>query len=97
MISRELEAVEAGDSDSSRISEPFPMSLESSTLVQNQNGRGQGEQELQRKLRSIKLSKSPSKRRSKHRSNDASADNLQASLLFIFNLALGFNALLKTH
>lgn len=79
MISKELEAVEAGGSDSSRISEPFPMSLESSTLVQNQNGRSQGEQELQRKLRSIKLSRSPSKRRSKHRSNDASADNLQNS------------------
>ena len=97
MILKELEAVEAGDSENSQIPEQFPMTLESSSLVQNQNGRRQGEQELQRKLRSIKLSKSPSKRRSKHRSNDANADNIQASLLLIFNLALGFNALLKTH
>lgn len=79
MISKELEAVEAGDSENSQIPEQFPMTLESSSLVQNQNGRRQGEQELQRKLRSIKLSKSPSKRRSKHRSNDANADNLQNS------------------
>ncbi|KAM5578013.1 calmodulin binding protein PICBP-like [Rosa sericea] len=83
MTSKEkLEVVEAGDSDNSQMPEQFPMTATESYVLQNQNGRSRGEPELQKKLnklRSIKLGKSPSRKRSKRRSNDATADDPQSS------------------
>ncbi|ONH95030.1 hypothetical protein PRUPE_7G047600 [Prunus persica] len=74
MIDKELEVVD--DLGDSQISEKFSMAIDSS-ILQNQNGRSQGAQELQKRLknlRSIKLSKSPSlkssRRRARQRSNN---------------------------
>lgn len=74
MIDKELEV--ADDLGDSQISEKFSIAIDSS-ILQNQNGRSQGAQELQKRLknlRSIKLSKSPSlkssRRRARQRSNN---------------------------
>ncbi|PQQ10036.1 uncharacterized protein Pyn_06467 [Prunus yedoensis var. nudiflora] len=67
MIDKELEVVD--DLGDSQISEKFSMAIDSS-ILQNQNGRSQGAQELQKRLknlRSIKLSKSPSLKSSRRR------------------------------
>ncbi|XP_050380951.1 calmodulin binding protein PICBP-like [Argentina anserina] len=85
MSSKELQVVEACDSDDTLFSGQVPMMMmtpDESYVLQNQNGRSRGEPELQKKLnklRSIKLAKSPSRRRSKRRSNDATADDPQNS------------------
>ena len=90
--------MEACDSDNTQMSEQSLMTTTELYVLQNQNGRSRGEPELQKKvnkLRSIKLAKSPSRRRSKYRSNDATADIPQASLLFIVQSGFGFNALVR--